>query len=348
VGDTISRIGSVLERGEEVVLATIFVQEGSAPRTAGTKMAVLRDGTSVGTIGGGLLEATVLEEASRVRGTGKAVLHPFDLTKSDVAGMDMICGGRLQVLVEAVDVSPENRVVFTTLARRLAQGLGAVLVTALGAEGQGPWPTRRCLLVGEESVGSLSLSEDDKARVRAAAGQGKEPSLIADSGRRLFVEPFPAAARAYFFGAGHVTQETEALARHVGFRTTVVDDRPDFANRERYPDAEEVRSVASFDGALQNLPFDRDAYVVIMTRGHSFDGAVLAQTLRTSAGYVGMIGSRHKWRAIQDALREQGFSQEDLKRVRCPIGLEIEAETPAEIAVSIVGELIRERASQGS
>jgi xanthine dehydrogenase accessory factor len=331
-----------------LVVATIFVQEGSAPRTAGTKMAVLGDGTPVGTIGGGLLEATVLREASRVRGTGDALLHPFDLTKSDVAGMDMICGGRLQVLVEGVDASPENARVFAALAQRLDQGRSAVLVTALGSQGQGPWPTERCLLVEGKTVGPLALSEDAQTRIQAAGAGGKEPALILEGGRRLFVEPFAAAARVYFFGAGHVTQETEALARHVGFRTTVVDDRPEFANRERYPDAEGVRSVPSFDGAVQDLPLDADAYVVIMTRGHSFDGVVLARTLQTPVGYVGMIGSRHKWRAIQEALRGQGFRQEDLDRVRCPIGLEIGAETPAEIAVSIVGELIRERARKGA
>lgn len=343
--DVVQEIRDALARGEDLVLATIFVQEGSAPRTAGTKMAVRRDGTTVGTIGGGLLEATVLREASRVRGTGQALLHAFDLTKSNVADMDMICGGRVQVLVEGVEATGENARVFAALVQRLGQGKGAALVTALGAEGEGPWPATRCLVSDAAVEGALSL---DDATVGAVGAGGGTPFLLSDGGRRLFVEPFAPASRAYFFGAGYVTGETEALARRVGFRTVVLDDRPEFANRDRYPEAEEVRCVPGFDDALRGLGLDRDAYVVIVTRGHSFDRLVLEQVLRTGAGYVGMIGSRHKRRAIYDALLARGVAQEALDRVHCPVGVEIDAETPAEIAVSIVAELIRERATRGA
>jgi len=347
VKDVVDAIRGALAAGEAVAVASIFVQEGSAPRSAGTKMVVRRDGSFAGTVGGGVLEARVLGTVPEVLRSGGAVLLAFDLTKSDVATMDMICGGRLRVLVERVDPTDDDRRVFDRLADRLDQGRGAVLVTAIGAEGEGPWPTDRCLLGDGEAVGGLSLGAGVAAEVARATEGAKAPSLIAAGGRRLFVELVPAVATVYFFGGGHVTGETEALARRVGFRTRVFDDRPEFATRERFPEALDVRVVPGFEGVFEGCPPDRNSYVVIITRGHSFDRVVLEQALATQAGYVGMIGSQHKKRAIYAALREQGVRQEDLDRVHCPVGIEIEAETPAEIAVSIVGELIRERAGAG-
>jgi xanthine dehydrogenase accessory factor len=123
----------------------------------------------------------------------------------------------------------------------------------------------------------------------------------------------------------------------------IVDDRADFANTDRFPDADSIVVPASFDGALEGLPVDEQSYLVIMTRGHLFDRVVLAQALRTRAGYIGMIGSRKKIAGTFGALREAGFADEDLSRVHAPIGVDIGAETPEEIAVSIAAEIIRIR-----
>jgi xanthine dehydrogenase accessory factor len=130
----------------------------------------------------------------------------------------------------------------------------------------------------------------------------------------------------------------------VGFRTVVVDDRPEFANPSRFETAGEIRVVEDFAHAFTGLNADVDAYVVILTRGHRHDKTVLAQALRTQAVYIGMIGSRRKRDDVYAALLQEGFSGEDLQRVHCPIGIAIHAETPEEIAVSIVGELIAVRA----
>lgn len=146
------------------------------------------------------------------------------------------------------------------------------------------------------------------------------------------------------FGAGHVSRQVAKLAKMVEFRVVVLDDRETFANGERFPEADDIRVLAHFDQAFSGLAIDADSYLVILTRGHGHDQTVLAQALRTSAGYIGMIGSRAKRTAIYQALLKQGFSRADLDRVHSPIGVDIGAQTPEELGVSIVGELIYKRA----
>jgi xanthine dehydrogenase accessory factor len=138
-----------------------------------------------------------------------------------------------------------------------------------------------------------------------------------------------------------------ALTRRVGLHTVVLDDRAEYANQERFPGADDIIVLASFENAFQDIEIGADSYLVIVTRGHSHDRTVLAQALGSRAGYIGMMGSRRKRDTIYESLIREGFQREDLQRVRCPIGLEIGAESPEEIAVSIVAELILVRSEAG-
>ena len=147
------------------------------------------------------------------------------------------------------------------------------------------------------------------------------------------------------FGAGHVSQQVAPLCEKVGFRVMVLDDRVEYANPVRFTGETEIRVLDSFDD-WAGLPIDAGCYIVILTRGHIHDKTVLGLALRTSAGYIGMIGSRRKRDKIYQALQEEGFTQQDINRVYSPIGLDIGAETPEELAVSIVGELIQVRAAE--
>jgi xanthine dehydrogenase accessory factor len=150
----------------------------------------------------------------------------------------------------------------------------------------------------------------------------------------------------YCFGAGHVAKPTAHIAALVGFRVVVVDDRAEFSNIERFPDARDVRVIDDFTHALKDFDINGDSFIVIFTRGHMLDRVVLEQALKTNAGYIGMIASRKKIDSIYQALLIEGVTKEELERVHWPIGLDIGAETPEEIAVSIVAELIKERSKQ--
>ena len=152
----------------------------------------------------------------------------------------------------------------------------------------------------------------------------------------------------YLVGAGHVSREIARISNHIDFQTIVIDDRIEFANQQRFPDADEIIVCPGYSGVFGEAPIDRDSFIIIVTRGHHFDKEVLAQALKTPAGYIGMIGSRKKRDTIYQALLTEGFKSHDLARVQCPIGLAIDAETPSEIAVSIVAQLIQHRALRRS
>jgi len=153
------------------------------------------------------------------------------------------------------------------------------------------------------------------------------------------------SGKVYVFGGGHVARELVPLLSHLEFRCIVLDDRPRFACKTRFPDAEEVLPVDFFDIG-KSISVTSEDYLVIMTRGHQYDTVLQAQALRTNAFYIGVMGSRRKIRSVQETLRAEGFTREDFRRVHTPIGLPINGETPAELAVSIAGELIRERADR--
>jgi xanthine dehydrogenase accessory factor len=147
----------------------------------------------------------------------------------------------------------------------------------------------------------------------------------------------------YCFGAGHVALPTAHLAALVGFRVVILDDRKEYANPDRFPEANKTLILNDYNRAMDGLDIDEDSFIVIVTRGHKYDREVLEQALKTSAGYIGMISSRRKRQAIYDALTAEGIKKERLDWVHSPIGIDIGGETPEEIAVSIVAELIKVR-----
>jgi xanthine dehydrogenase accessory factor len=308
-------------------------------------MVVTDHGRAIGTIGGGLLEARVLENAKAVLSSRVPLLIPFDMAHSDIAAMDMICGGRLDVLLEAIDPgSPGAAVYDAWLKGDQAPDPGLLLVALRLRDGELKSVTHGVLQGRQVICGDLDLDSPAlEALLRDHSG-ATSPRTVACSNWVVLVEPHLLPETVFVFGAGHVAQPTARLAKMVGFRVCVVDDRPEFANADRFPDADLIRVVAEFDGALEGFEIGRSGYVVILTRGHLHDRTVLMQALRTEAGYIGMIGSRRKREQVLHSLLKEGFSATDLNRVHSPIGIDIGAESCEEIAVSIVAELVHTRA----
>jgi xanthine dehydrogenase accessory factor len=351
-----SKIVELVETGRPSVLATIIRLSGSGPRGAGTKFLILEDGSSVGTIGGGLLEARVLEGARRVLETGLPLRFGMFLGGTDVARTDMICGGDVEVFLEPISPGALNHLLmFRRMEEIQRRGGSALMVTLLDeARWQEGAVPKMLLQKGGETLGSiLGRSGMEAALRREMEGllKRREPAFITyrdegGEGLELFAEPVTARPVLYVFGGGHVSAQISPLAMRVGFKVVVVDDRAEFADPARLPGAEEVHQMP-FAGVLRELPVDESSYLVIVTRGHIHDKTVLAQCLRSGARYVGMIGSRRKKALIYESLLQEGFTQAELDRVHAPIGLDIGAETPEEIAVSIVAELIQVRAGRG-
>ena len=335
----LEQICTSLDNGQDLVLVTVASQSGSTPRLAGAKMIILRDGRIGGTIGGGVVEATAMREANACF-AGRQTLHrTFDLDNGDATTSDMLCGGCMALFLEYFAADETNRRVFQDLLAAVRSGRRVLLVSQL-TDGEG----LRCL-VDPRATASDDLPESLLTAIRQFHSATATVNLIEDQGRSYLVSSFATTGTVYLVGAGHVAACTAEVAARVGFRVVVMDDRNEFANRERFPLADEIRVLPSFGDCFAGLDIDGDAYVVIVTRGHMHDLEVLDQALRTGAGYLGMIGSRKKRNAIYTRLRDRGVSERQLEQVRCPIGMAIEADTPEEIAISIVGELIYQRAT---
>ena len=337
----INTLCSTLARQESCVMATVGSQSGSTPRLAGAKMLIFSDSRIFGTIGGGLVEAEAIRQEGQCF-TGKEDLHRhYDLSNADAAVTDMICGGSMELYLEYIAPTPENTALFRQVAECLHQGRRVVLVSSLGKEGEA---LRFCIdQRGQCSRPGLDGELGKKLGESAAALTGA--ALLSHQDTRYLLSSFAVGGRLVLVGAGHVAACTAEAAARVGFQVIVLDDRAEFANRERFPQASEIRVLPGFDACLDGISIDKDSYIVIVTRGHLHDLEVLEQALRTEAGYIGMIGSRRKRNAIYAQLLDRDVSEAQLEQVRCPIGIAIEADTPEEIAVSIVGELIYQRAT---
>ena len=353
--DVYTKALELLGKREFSVLATIIKLTGSGPRGAGTKFLILKDGSYVGTIGGGLLEARVLEAAKKVFATRSPMSLSLNLMGKDVAETDMICGGDVDIFLEPL--SPENQDQIQGFRRILdiqKRGGAGLLVTVVNVDRwQKDRVPRLFILPGAEPIGYLpgmKAVEEELAKNMPRWLKQREPRLVVsrdDLGGSvgLFVEPILSDPVLYIFGGGHVSAQIIPLASKVGFKVEVIDDRPEFTDPKKFPDAAKVHQFA-FEGVLEKITVDESSYLVIVTRGHIHDKSVLEQCLRTKAKYIGMIGSRRKKAMIYEKLLEEGFTKSDLDRVHAPIGLDIGAETPEEIAVSIVAELIQVRAGR--
>lgn len=338
----------LLEEGEDLCLTTVIGHSGSTPRSVGTQMVVRRNGAIIGTIGGGLVEFHAQKLAREVFKTGKALTETVEFTGADAAATDqMICGGRMEILLELILADPENLNELKELVVALQKGHKGYLIKLLDTTGAAVRRMDWCLVHNDSlTLGTLPCPAPLIASLTGEAARAKQPVAVAVEEKRFFVEPTILPGTVYLFGAGHVSRPVAELASIVDFQTVVVDDRAEFANSERFPRADRVIVVPSYQLSFEGLEIDRESYVVIVTRGHLHDKTVLEQALKSAAGYIGMIGSRRKRDLIYQELLTKGFSQSDLERVHAPIGLAIGAETPEEIAVSIVAELIQVRAGR--
>ena len=330
----------LLTQGGKAVLATVIQQSGSAPRKGGAQMVIREDGSFVGSIGGGRLEGDVLSEARTVMAGGKGKVLDFHLTGTEVAETEMICGGDVEVFLEPL--APGLMDLYTQLLELQKRGEEAVLATVISEGPIQEGMVQKGLISAEgKSIGPLAL--DQKALQTAQeVMKEKKVQLIPYQEGRLYMEPVFSEPTLYLFGAGHISRYIAPVAQMVGFQVIVVDDRPEFASREHFPQADDIW-VEEFEGVGVKIEPDEQTYMVVVTRGHMYDYTVLKQVLSMKSRYIGMIGSRRKRDLIYKQLIQDGHTQEELNRIHAPIGLAINAETPEEIAVSIVAEMIQVR-----
>jgi xanthine dehydrogenase accessory factor len=257
--DVFEELVRLRKLGRKCALATIVEVGGSIPSYPSAKLLVREDGSMVGTVGGGCVEAQVFTAAREVMETGRPKLLNFNLGQDVAYESGLICGGQVDI----------------------------------------------------------------------------------------FVEPILPQPQALIFGAGHISKSLSKVASLAGFATCVIDDRESYANRERFPEADEVLA-GEYEELFPRLAVNEGSYLIIVTRGHQDDLRVLRWAAATPARYVAMIGSKRKVLTVVKELEKEGVPREALERIHAPMGLEIGAVTPEEIAVSVVAEMIAVRRNADS
>lgn len=335
-----------LEAGRPCAMATIVFQQGSAPRGAGSRLLAGVDGLLCGTVGGGLAEAMAIKACARACQSGAVDFLEIAMDGQAAANADLICGGLVRILVEPFLPDRSNACLPGQLVAAIQAG-SCRLVRPLPQKDQTDKTaeTSWTILADDGSCHGLPLLPTvlaDLARSGQLRSGQPESSILTSGMSDWFVEKCSLPERMILAGGGHVSLPTAQMAAMTGFAVHVLDDRPEFANKTRFANAG-IRVVPDYANCFDGMaPCERD-YIVIVTRGHLYDGKVLAQALQTRAGYIGMIGSSRKRDQIYAKLLQQGFAQSDLDRVHSPVGLAIGAETPEEIAVSIIGQCIAHR-----
>ncbi len=254
--------------------------------------------------------------------------------------------------------------IYQEIIRIRAEGEEAALVTIVSTTGSTPREEGAKMLVRPDGriVGSIGgggleaqvcnqakevirKGKPQRFHISLAGKEGEELGMVCGGDMEVFIEPILSLPTLYIFGGGHMSLPVAKIGRLADFRIVVIDDRAEFANPQRFPEAELILAE-DFNKAFSKLKIDRSSYVVIITREHKYDELVLEQALRTQARYIGMLGSRTKNKTIFSHLLSKGIPKEQLDKVHAPIGLEINAQSPGEIAVSILAEIIKVRRSQ--
>ena len=333
-------LASLLEAGQPLAFAVLTETKGSTPQKCGAKAIFLPDGRVIGTLGGGCLEAETRQKALRALETGEP--FTFHAVLDDDFGWDdgLICGGAVQTFVQP---NPQSREVWKTLLADPISRQRRMLVTVTTGEHAG----KRALFAGErllvaDSLPPEMLSEFAKKSEQLLADPEPEPVIIVHqlSVIPTYFEPILPKPTLVIFGGGHVGAAVGKLAAWSGFEVIAVDDRPLFANKERFPDAKRV-IVDDPAKIAKELPMDADTYLCIVTRGHRHDAVILKEVIHSKAAYIGMIGSKRKVRTVMEGFIKDGIATaEDFRRVRSPMGVAIHSVTVEEIAVSVVAELV--------
>lgn len=331
----IEECARLAQGGGAGALATVAQRHGSLPMSGLAKMLVTAGGARFGTVGGGCLEAEIIERCESVAERRVPAVSKHTLNAELAGDYGLTCGGTAVMFIEPVFADETLAAVYAACAAVLSRGESAALATALDWT-QGARKVFSCR-------GDVFGSHDPELRRAVMAMHPLRDA--AEIGEGFFVEPIVGAPRLVVFGGGHVGACVAQAAAFAGWRVTVVDDRAEFADARRFPFAERTVACDFHDLAI-SLAFDAGTYAVVATRGHQHDATIVEQLARLDLRYLGMLGSRRKVALTWRLLEEYGIPRDRLAAIHAPVGLAIGADTPEEIAVSIVAEMIAVRRTE--
>ena len=336
-----------LRDGRPCVLATVVRTKGSTPQKAGAMLLVKDDGSGLGTLGGGCVEGDIWFAAKEMLREGGGPEFKDYYLNEDIAARDgLVCGGTMYFYLEPLRRLEDFLPLGDEILEAYDGGEPVSLATVVNSPSHPGRLGAKLLLRADGTVsgslGTETLDEPALEVARRIAEIGNTESISTEDGTEIFVEGFTTPPTLVMVGGGHVGKATADLAHLLGYRVHIVDDRPEFSNEGRFPYAEQT-IVIPYDQWSDQLSINVNSYVVVATRGHRYDDMALESALKTRARYIGLLGSRRKTLMIYRRLLEQGIAKERIRDVYAPIGLNIGALTPEEIAVSIMSEVIMVR-----
>lgn len=334
--------------GNEMVVATVVKTSGSTPQKPGAKLLVRADGSGVGTLGGGCVEGDIWFAASQLlKSGGSAEMRDYELNEDLAAQDGLVCGGTMFFLLDPIRATEEesdfqdfNEEIITAYEGGAPVAIASLMKVPEGSD----LPVGSKLLLRENGSTSGSLGDEklDSGAIndaRRLMAMGRNDYITSESGVEYYIEAYTTPPTLVLAGGGHVSKAISNIASTLGFRIFVIDDRDEFSNAERFPEAEQT-VVSDYGSAFEKLPIGTNSFIVIATRGHRYDASATASAIRTPASYIGLLGSKRKTILIFEELFAEGFSMEQIQSVRSPIGLNISARTPEEIALSIMSEIV--------
>ncbi|MBM4055400.1 MAG: XdhC family protein [Planctomycetes bacterium] len=335
------------EINEPCVLATVVRTKGSTPQKEGAKMLIRKDGSCVGTLGGGCIEGEIWSQAKDIfKNHSGAALRVYNLNEEFASRDGMVCGGAISIFIDLLT----EPYAFGSYAREILcayEGHTSLSLATIINSNEGKTSLGTKFLVRENGATQGNIHNEKLEReivdvFKKMAFNEENKIFRSDDGTEVYIERFQARPILILIGGGHVNSAVSKIASLMDFNIYIVDDRPEYLQKERFPDAKAM-VISDYRKSLENIPATQNSYIVVATRGHRYDDLALFAAIQTQARYIGLLGSKRKSLEIFKSLLKENVSWGKIKKIHAPIGLNIKAITPEEIAVSIMAEIIMVR-----
>ena len=324
------------------VISTVTRTQGSTPQKPGAKLLVREDGSGVGTLGGGCVEGDIwFASSEKIKREESAEVRPYELNEDLAAKDGLVCGGTMHFMIDPIENKLEFEFFLDEIQKAYNGDKPVALVQVLESKNKEEI-SRKILIREDGSKSGILISEETDEKLvkesRELLALGKNKTLKVDE-RLFYLEAFTTPPKLLIAGGGHVSKAIANLAKPLGFELNIFDDRDEFANKERFPEADDVK-VASYGEGFDKFDINANTFIIIATRGHRQDDTATKAALGTNASYVGLLGSKRKTILIIEKLLSEGIDDQTFKKLKAPVGINIGARTPEEIAISIISEIL--------
>lgn len=343
------RMRTLIDEGTAFAVATVVRTQGSTPQVVGAKLIVTADETTrpFGTLGGGCVEADAIDAAREVLAGGPASVREYRLTEELAWNTGLVCGGSMWILAESGEAATrlDGRDVLADAVAASRGGSPLAFVTRLAKGHRAVSFGGRFVVSADGAVAGAAAEGAAEDEIRKVAldqmAQGTPRLVTFDDGDDLLVEPVTSRPQLVVAGGGHVSKAIARQARLLDFDVTILEDRPEFADPQRFDGATVL--AGDVPSTIESLVYGPQTYLVIATRGHKLDADCVAAAVKTGVRYIGLLGSRRKTVLVEDMLRDMGVSEDRRAVIHAPVGLDLGGRTPAEIALSVLAEITQLR-----